>query len=104
MNSSNKIFNNFWGVNDFKLRLKKIFLTMGRDAFLVILFVLLIEVIFTEFLFYRYVLSVEIQESSSNSFIGFREKEYQYILQEWKNREGALNNDIFDNMSNPFQP
>ena len=103
-NNLNKNFNNFLRISDFKEKLKKVFLFIGKDAFLFIMFVLLIEVIFAEFLFYKYVLSVEIQEPSSNSFIGFREKEYQYILKEWQDREDVLKNDFSDNSPNPFQP
>lgn len=101
----NKIFNNLRGGNNSNEKLKSFLFFLGKDAFLVILFVLLLEVIFAEILFYQYVLSVDIKEpSSSESFVGFKENEYQLILKEWQSREDSLKNYSFDNLSNPFQP
>ena len=101
----NKILNGFWKMGEFKTRFKKFLFLLGKDAFLFILFILLVEIIFAELLFYSYVLSVEIKEPSlSQGFIGFKEKEYQDILKEWQNRENTLKDDVSDNLSNPFQP
>ena len=94
----------FWQMNNFASRIKKILLILGKDAFLFILFIFLVEIIFSEFLFYRYVLSVEIQEPSlSGGFVGFREKEYESILKEWQSREDFLKNYYIESSSNPFQ-
>ena len=98
-------FINFWQVKHITSKIKKILFILGRDAFLFILFVLLIEVIFAELLFYKYVLSVEIQEPSSlSSFVGFKENEYQSIIKEWNAREEFFKNYSSNNVSNPFQP
>jgi len=99
----NNIITSFRSINDIKPKIKKIFLILGKDAFLFILFILLIEIIFAEFLFYKYVLSVGIQEPSLSGFIGFRESEYQSILKEWQAREEFLKNYSADNIQNPFQ-
>lgn len=103
--SFSNIFNGFLRIDDFKLRLKRVLFVLGKDAFLFILFIFLVEVIFAELLFYQYVLSVDIKEpSSSYSFIGFREDQYQSILKEWQTREDFLENYSEDSVSDPFQP
>ena len=91
-------------MNGLVSRMKRTLLVLGRDAFLFILFIFLVEIIFSEFLFYKYVLSVEIQEPSlTGGFVGFREKEYQSILTEWQSREDFLKNYPTENPPDPFQ-
>lgn len=95
---------NFRLLDEIKTRGKKFLWVLGKDAFLFILFILLIEVIFAEFLFYKYVLSVEIEEPSlSEGSIGFQKEEFQSVLFEWQRREEFFNNYPAEDVSDPFQ-
>lgn len=101
----NAIINRFLNIDDLKAKSKKFLFAVGKDAFLVILFILIVEIIFAEILFYQYVLSVEIKEPSpQDGSVGFREKEYQSIVKEWQVREDSLKNSLGNAVSNPFQP
>ena len=74
-------------------RIKKIILALGENAFLCILILILINVLVSEFLFYKYALLTDTKEPKVISvFDKFQEKTYQSVLKEWQNREDILEN------------
>lgn len=93
-------------VNDFKKTLagiKKIPLFLGIHAFLIILFLVLADLIFGAYLFYKYIYVAQNQapEMISGQII-FDEENYQFILDQWKKREENFNKIGEDNIKNPF--
>ena len=66
---------------------KKIVWNLGLHAFLIILFLVFLDVIFGGFIFYKYVFLVENQDAKvSGSILKFDEKKYQNILADLQRR------------------
>jgi hypothetical protein len=93
-------------VNDFKkilVGIKKIPWFLGAHAFLIILLLILVDMAFGAYLFYKYIYIIENQapEMISGQVI-FDEKNYQFILEQWKKREENFNKIEEENIKNPF--
>ena len=93
-------------INDFKKTLsgiKKIPWFLGNHAFLIILLLVLVDLFFGAYLFYKYIYIVKNQmpEVISGQVI-FDEKNYQLILDQWKKREENFNKIEQENIKSPF--
>ena len=85
-------------------KIKKTLLVLGKDAFLFILIFVLLEILFGEFLFYKYVFLLRIEEQKIVATpIKFKENVYQSVLQEWQVRENIFKNSLQENYQNPFE-
>lgn len=87
-------------------KIKKIPWILGKNAFLYILIFILIDILIGEFLFYKYVLLIETEESKIISiFDKFHENIYQSILEEWQTRENISINLLSSdkNYTDPFK-
>ncbi len=98
------LFSNFQLVNFLKTESKKVLLMLGKDAFSVVLILIILEIIFAEFLFYKYVLAVEIVDlTAADTSVTFQKNVYESVLQEWQAREDFLKNRSQDKLSDPFK-
>ncbi len=85
-------------------KIKKIFWMLGRDAFLFILILILLNVIIVEFLFYRYVLLIRLNQPETTSVTTkFQENTYQAILDKRQERENVFKDFSKESYSNPFE-
>ncbi len=72
-------------------KLKKTPWTLGKNAFLSILIFILIDMLIGGFLFYKYVLLIDVKEPDTTSASDkFDEKTYQSVLKEWEKRKNIL--------------
>lgn len=86
------------------LNIKKIPWILGKYAFLFILIFILLDIVFGEFLFYRYVFLVKNEEPQILSIPAkFRDDTYKSVLQYWQEREESLKDSSELNYSNPFK-
>lgn len=83
--------------------IKKILWNLGNHAFLVILALILLEVLFGGLMFYKYVFLADAQapQASSNSF-QFAEGVYQNILSQWQKRSQNFQDYSQKNYQSPF--
>lgn len=85
-------------------KIRKVLETLGRDAFSLILIFIILEIIFGEFLFYKHVLSIEINEPSVSSVsTEFQNKVYESVLKELQSRENISKESVQENYSSPFK-
>lgn len=78
---------------------------LGENAFIFILIFILIEIIFGEFLFYKYIFAVRVREPQiTGNLIEFQEKTYQFILGERQKREEMFKDSLKEAYSDPFFP
>jgi|SRR3989338_4345863 len=97
-------FNNFKKLLDsFSQKVKKSLWSLGKNAFLFIIIFILLDMVFGEFLFYHYVVSVKINESEIIAHPStFKESVYQSVLEEWQTRENIFNSSFPNSFQDPF--
>lgn len=84
--------------------MKRILWFLARDAFLCIIVLVLLAVVFGEFLLYHDVLSIDIKEvSDDNNVIGFKDDTYASIVSQWKDQEDVFNKPLETIYKNPFR-
>lgn len=89
--------------NSIKLMTKKAFWFLARNAFVIILILVLSSVAIAEFLFYNYTLLTEVEESNiKSSIIKFDSGAYNLVMKELDRREEILNKPLETNYINPF--
>ena len=105
MKSFKIFFHNSHQLTDVSLVRIRVFLWfLGRHAFLVMLILVLMGVLYGEILFYRYVfLANEMPPQSSVTIATFKENVYTSILEEQIIREEAFKGFSQENYPNPFQ-
>jgi len=82
---------------------KKIFWVLGAHAFLAILIIVLLELFFGGFLFYRYVFLAERKEPEIvNHSFQFKEDIYQEILDQQYQRDLKLQESLEKEYQSPF--
>ena len=75
--------------------IKKIPLLIGKDAFLFMLIFILIDILFGEFLFYKYVFLAESKKAEAVSNpITFQESAYKSVLDQWEKRQESFSSSI----------
>jgi len=90
-------------VYGFNNSIKKVLWSLARDAFLFVLILILVSMVFGELLFYNYALLAETKEIDIvSSITKFQEDTYQSVIQEQKNREDIFNNPPDTNYQSPF--
>ena len=73
-----------------KNKLKKGLWALGQNAFLFILIFIVTGILLGEFVFYKYVLVVELQDPQIVDIsVKFHENVYNTVLKEWQVRSGA---------------
>lgn len=83
--------------------IKKTLWFLARYAFLFTLLLVLLAIVFGEFLFYNYVLLVEIKDLHVESQVTkFKKEIYESVVQKRKNRENIFNNPSESQYQNPF--
>lgn len=88
----------------FKDKVKKILLTLGKDAFLFILLFVLLDIFLGEILFYKYITSLQFQEPEMQQApIKFKEDAYQSVLKKWHERNSIFESSSSKNYLDPFQ-
>ncbi len=81
------VFNNTFGC------IKKIPWILGRNAFVVILFLVILDILFGVLIFYNYIFLVRTsQPRITESPSAFKTNVYQEVLREWETREQNLQN------------
>ena len=87
-------------------KIKEILWILGKNAFLCILIFILIDILIGEFLFYKYVISIDTKEPKViSTYDKFQENTYLSILEEWQKREDISEN-LFSsdkNYTDPFK-
>lgn len=87
----------------FLKKIKKILWDLGKNAFLVVLILVLVNISFGEFLFYKYVFLTNIKELETPLVATkFKEDTYQLVLQKIQAREDIFNNSLQEDYSDPF--
>ena len=90
---SQNFFRNSQPLGIFISKIKKILWIFGKNAFLLILFFILLDIIWGGFLFYQYLLSANTEESEIvNISTKFKENIYQSVLKELQEREIIFKN------------
>jgi hypothetical protein len=84
-------------------KVKQIFWFLGVNAFAVVLILILIDIFWGEFLFYKYVLLAKKEPPKvDDTFFKFDNKDYQRILAEWQIRDQELQEFLEKNYTSPF--
>jgi len=81
---------------------KKALWFMARDAFVMILILVLICVLFGEFLFYNYILALDTNKTDTITVVKFNESAYNSIIKESNEKESILGNAFGSKYKNPF--
>lgn len=98
------MFSHIQIIGPMKSKVRKLIWQLGKEAFSFVLILILLEVIFAEFLFYKYVIAVDIDgPMTAEATVGFQKKAYESILQEWQEREEFLKNAQQEKYTSPFQ-
>ena len=87
-------------------KIKKIPLILGRNIFLCILILILIDILIGGFLFYKYVILIDTKELKIISVYNkFKENTYWSVLKEWEKRENISINLLLSDKSyiDPFK-
>ena len=100
-----KQFNNYKGLLDSSFqKIKKSLWYIGKNAFLFIIILVLLNIVFGEFLFYNYVLLAKIKASEIvDTPNRFKENVYRSVLKEWQDREIIFRDSTAQNLKDPFQ-
>ena len=76
---------------------------LGKEAFLLILLFILLEVILAEFLFYQYIFMDDVKKTAEREKpLEFQQKNYESVLSEWQKRE-AVRATSPENYLDPFK-
>lgn len=76
---------------------------LGENAFLFILIFVLLGMLYGEFLFYKYVFLLRIENPEFTfTTIKFQKDVYDSVLKEWQTREDIFNDSSYQNYSDPF--
>ena len=76
---------------------------LGRNAFLCIIFLVLIDLLLGELLFYQYVSVPKAQQPDPAPVTGqFHEQAYQSVLNQWVARKAALDASSQTTVADPF--
>jgi len=82
---------------------RKILWFLARDAFLFTLVLVLLTIVFGEFLFYNYVLLTDIKElDATPNITKFQESSYKSVISELSDREHIFFNPSSISHQNPF--
>ena len=85
-------------------KIRKIPWKLGMNAFWFILIIILLEILFGEFLFYKHVILKNTEEPEIiNVSTKFRENTYESVLKEMKQREDILKNMTQKEYESPFR-
>lgn len=76
---------------------------LGYNAFLFLLIFILLEILFGEYLFYKYVFLAKMQEDEAIVSITFKENTYRSVLEEWKKRDAIFEHASENHYPDPFQ-
>jgi len=98
-------FNNYQNLLNVSInKAKNILWILGRNAFLFILIFILLGMFFGEYLFYKYVFLVKIENPEIvSSQIKFQKDTYESVLKEWQKREDFFKKSSQENYPNPFR-
>jgi len=92
-------------IKEIKQFLKKLPRTLGKRSFLTFLGLLLIALIFSGFIFYKYSFLAEKEKLEVlEKPLKFNEKVYQEVLKIWQEKEKKFEEANFKKYPNPFQP
>ncbi len=97
-------FKKIWtGMKTSLANAKKILWIIGRHAFAVILILILLDVLFGGFLFYKYVYSAENKNPDiDGNYFKFNDTAYQQVLTQWQSRDQKLQDFLQKNYPSPF--
>lgn len=85
-------------------KIGKIFYFIANHAFLTIIVIFIIELIFGGFLFYRYALENNYNKvKTTNDIVKFEEARYQGIINFWKDKQLIFDEVLADKYANPFK-
>lgn len=91
-------------LNKIKVFLKKLPRTLGERAFLTFFGLLFLSLLFGEFLFYYYDVSIQKQGTEAQfKPERFKEEVFNNVLKEWEEREKRFKGAEAKEYSNPFQ-
>lgn len=84
-------------------KIKKILWALGRDAFLLILIFVLMDIFFGEILFYRYIFIVNATKPKIVATpVKFKEDLYKSVMEKWDIREDVFNDSSEEIHLDPF--
>lgn len=84
-------------------RMRKVLWFFARHAFLLIILFILCNMLFGEYLFYRYIYVVQNMTPDMSSLpTRFKENTYKAVIDTWNTREAQFNDPATD-YHNPFQ-
>ena len=82
--------------------IKRTMWIIAKDAFVVILISVLICILFGEFLFYNYILALDVKKTDAMPVVKFNESAYNSVMKESNKKESVFNDVFSSEYQNPF--
>lgn len=82
--------------------LKNIPWILAKQAFLVIVLLVVFDALVGGYLLYKHVISATISEESGSLVVIFKQGAYQSVVKTWDDRKQALESSLKNNYQNPF--